>query len=483
MRLFFLLLLFVSAKAFAQPCDCSAAFSFTINKIENNYAGFKDKVTSETKAAYGLHTDSLQQQARLPKNQKSDACAQLLRAWMQFFKDGHVQAYTTGSSTGSVNADSIRNLYQQSEKVAMTEADFTAYLQRQKNGHPLEGIWRNEEGNYRVGMIKEDGVLKAFILKADSVYWMPGQVKMKLYAAPGSMRTDYYMGNHSLQQKNITANAENNILTIDGLGQWLKVDAATGHILAKDYYAGSSVVQFKKLSPKTNLITIRSFNENYHALIDSIVTANHQLLTTTPNLIIDVRGNGGGSDYSFYNLRKYLYTHPYQRVTSQTLCTEDNIDRYRRLAQLDVFTAAEKQELLTRSVEMEKHKNEFWSASPLYIDADKEAVQPNPQKVAVLIDGGCASTTEQFLLDPVSNSSKTKIYGVPSAGILDYANMDNTVVPGTNIGIAYATSRSRRIDLGKGIDNAGVQPHVTIGKEVADWVKFVQQDLEKNQTQ
>ena len=477
MRIIFVLLLLVSANAYAQQCNCDEAFSAAVARVQTNYSGFRDKVTEVTKAAYELHTDSLQQQARLPQNQLQASCLQIIRTWMRFFKDGHIQAYLSGGSNAVANADSIRNLYKGSEKVALTETAFLKYLQ--KKMHPLEGIWRNEDGNYRIGMIKEGAVLKGFILKADSVYWMPGQVKLKIYEEASGLRTDYYMGNHDLQQKSITANAAKNTLIIDGLGQWLKVDAATGLILNKEYYAGSGVVQLKKLSDQTLLLTIRSFNEGYRALIDSILTSNHDLITRTPNLIIDVRGNGGGSDFSFHPLLKYLYTHPYQRVTAEALCTDDNIDRYRRMAQMDVFTKEEKENFIKRAAEMEKHKGTFWTSAPVYIDAEPQTAQAVPQKVAVIIDGGCASTTEQLLLDAVSNSAKTKIYGIPTAGVLDYANMDSYALPGTNIGIAYATSRSRRIDIGKGIDNVGVQPHVLMGKEVSDWIKAVQQDLEK----
>lgn len=478
MRIVALLLLFITAQAAAQPCDCSAAFSFAVQKIETNYAGFRDKVNKETAPAYNALTDSLRQQARQPQNQTEGNCIELIRTWKAYFKDGHVQAFTR-SSAASANADSIRQLYKNSEKVAMTEAAFKAYLQKEKNLHPMEGWWRNEDGGYKVGLIKQDAVLKAFVLKADSVYWMPGQVKMKLYADGNSWRTDYYMGNHSLQQKNVTVNDAHNMFTIDGVGLWLKLDD-TGAILNKQYYAGSGVVRLEKRSDQTVLLVIRSFNEGYRQLIDSLLTANHALLTSSSNLIIDVRGNGGGSDYSFYPLLKYLYTHPYQRVTSQTLCTPDNIDRYRRLAGMDVFTKEERESFVKRAADMEQHKDSFWSSSPVYIDAEPQTAFSFPKKVAVIVDGGCASTTEQFLLDGVANSNKTKIYGVPTAGVLDYANMDNCVIPNTGMNIGYATSRSRRVDLGKGIDNVGVQPHVPIGKEVADWVQFVQQDLEKN---
>jgi hypothetical protein len=45
--------------------------------------------------------------------------------------------------------------------------------------------------------------------------------------------------------------------------------------------------------------------------------------------------------------------------------------------------------------------------------------------------------------------------------------------------VNYATSRSKRVDIGKGIDNKGIQPHVLLDTTVKDWVQYVKQQLEK----
>lgn len=44
--------------------------------------------------------------------------------------------------------------------------------------------------------------------------------------------------------------------------------------------------------------------------------------------------------------------------------------------------------------------------------------------------------------------------------------------------IGYATSRSKRIDMGKGIDHTGVIPDIKIGEKVKNWIEYAQQYLE-----
>jgi C-terminal processing protease CtpA/Prc len=239
------------------------------------------------------------------------------------------------------------------------------------------------------------------------------------------------------------------------------------------------MVSFKRLSPKTNLLTIRSFNESLRRSIDSIVTANDKLIQSTDNLIIDIRGNGGGSDISYYPLRKYLFTHPYLRYGASIYATNDNIQKFRDLATNPLFTPAEHERFRNMVSSMEQHLDKYWSPGTATFTSDTLPVLPYPKKIAVIIDSLCGSTAEQFLLDPVSNSKKATMYGTHTAGVLDYANITSFKIPNTNISVNYATSRSNRIDLGKGIDNTGIQPHIKLDNSIGDWLNYVWKDIEK----
>jgi hypothetical protein len=467
----------------AQTCDCKAALEYTVQKIETNYAGFRDKVTPANRSAYAAFTDSLRGIAAIPAYSQQDSCYKVLQRWIGFFRDGHINIGITSTAGGpaALPPDSIRAKFASWPVVKHTVANFAAYLARNaKRLQPLEGIWQNEAGSYRVGILYEKGKYTAFILQADSVYWMPGQLKFEMTQEKDGIKGTFYMRDHTAQPVVYTIlSLKDGILETGNMGTWFKLDASNQFVF-KGYYPGSGIVSFKALSPSTNLLTIKSFDENYRKIIDSIITANDKLIRSTENLVIDVRGNGGGSDFTYYPLRKYLFTHPYTRYGMDIYATNDNIDKFRGLVTNPNLKKEEQEAYKARVAEMEKHLGEYWSmTSSATFMSDTLEIMDYPKKVAVLIDKGCGSTTEQFLLDPVSNSRKATVYGQPSAGVLDYANLYFFTIPNTNFRVNYATSRSKRVDLGKGIDNKGIQPHVLLDTSVKDWVRYAQQQLEK----
>lgn len=92
----FAVAIFFCAGLSAQRCPCSKNLDFTINKVEHNYAGFRDKVTDQTRASYQSHTDSLRTQAAVSTS--DTACRRILYRWLRWFRDGHISMRPYGSS-------------------------------------------------------------------------------------------------------------------------------------------------------------------------------------------------------------------------------------------------------------------------------------------------------------------------------------------------------------------------------------------------
>jgi C-terminal processing protease CtpA/Prc len=101
---------------------------------------------------------------------------------------------------------------------------------------------------------------------------------------------------------------------------------------------------------------------------------------------------------------------------------------------------------------------------------------PNPKKVLILINRGCASTTEQFLLY-ARQSSKVILAGEPTQGVLDYSNMRDAPFSCMSYVLRYATTRSRRLDVGEGIDNIGIKPQIKLERN-GDWIKQARKIIE-----
>lgn len=68
--------------------------------------------------------------------------------------------------------------------------------------------------------------------------------------------------------------------------------------------------------------------------------------------------------------------------------------------------------------------------------------------------------------------------GENSAGVLDYANVRDISFSCMPYALHYATSRSRRVDMGMGIDNVGIKPDYIL-TPAQNWVTAAQQLLEK----
>lgn len=465
----------------AQTCDCQTAFDFTVQKIEANYSGFKDKVTAANQSEYRAFTDSLRSMAATTVYQRHDSCHSLLTRWLGFMKDGHTYVNMFANIPTNVNPDSVRGLYANWPVVKHTSASFATYLSTHKKQlKPLEGVWQMEDGNYKVGIIYQKGKYSAFVLKADSLYWMPGQIKFEVTPKGNVYEGTFYLRNHVAEPAVYDLSHITDGYIQTGIrGTWYKLDE-NGKLLLKNFYQGYGVASFKQLSPKTNLFTIKSFNGNYRRLIDSLIIANDSLLRHTENLIIDLRGNGGGSDYAHYPLHKYLYTNPYTIYGMEVYTSKDNIDKFRALAVNPNIKPNEQEDYRKWIALMEQHPNQFYSREQTVFMSDTLEVLPFPKRVAVLIDKDCASATEQFLIEPVLNSKKATIYGQASAGIKDYSNLHWLAIPNTPFELNYPTTRSKRVDLGLGIDNKGVQPNVKLDSNTKDWVRYVQQEMEKS---
>jgi C-terminal processing protease CtpA/Prc len=89
--------------------------------------------------------------------------------------------------------------------------------------------------------------------------------------------------------------------------------------------------------------------------------------------------------------------------------------------------------------------------------------------VAIVINHGCGSTTEEFLL-LAKQSSKVVMAGEPSRGVLDYSNVVERDFYHPDLELHYPTTRSRRIDVGLGIDNIGIQPDIPLDLSTNNWL-------------
>lgn len=264
-------------------------------------------------------------------------------------------------------------------------------------------------------------------------------------------------------------------------------------------YAGilSQPPSFQKIDENFCLLTFPSFslgntngNRNVEE-IDSIINANKKIITTTPFLIIDITGNGGGVDYAYIPVLPYVFSKKTFNADALEFWASDaNIARTEyilKMPNLPEDTKKEQQSILKKlKANRGKFVNPFGKD---FIENELDSVFPIPARVAILTDVKNASSAEQFLLD-VTQSDKVITFGTGNtSGTLDYSNVGFEMLPSVYHHMAFfkivgfnnvygrvavfPTSRSLRVKRGENFDEYGYAPNVLMPKNTKDKIAFI----------
>lgn len=447
--------------SFGQTCNCEVEFQHLHAFMEKNYAGFKEKEAAMTKTGYQKLVEEYTKYSKLPH--ANEECIFILSQFLDHFKDHHVSlASTLGGKTDST-------FLKQRQTIEISDEKYQELLKSKGK----EGIYyfKWDSLAYKIALIKDKSPVHDYIgviVSSNLPGWKKGSVK--LYAK---------MENDSLAKGVLFM--RNQMPAVNGflfkgdeiLGDFQRVGTKVKKQEQFDHYEPFSS---KKLDEKTLYIKVASFSLPYTKKIDSLFKANEDALKTTPYLILDLRNNGGGGDMAYQPILPYLYTKPVKNIGVSLYATEDNIKGWKKNAANPDLTEDEKKWFDGAVANMEAHKGQWinWSDDGTYANFTK---LPNPSKVVILIDNGCASSTEQFLLE-ARQSTKVTLMGENTSGTLDYSNWVPSPLVCFPYVVRYPTTRSRRIDVGQGIDNVGIKPNRHLEPK-EDWIKAAVQELEK----
>lgn len=487
MKALLTLLFFCPLWLSAQDCSCTDNLNWLINTFEENDAGFQYVIDQKGKEAYLEHNSRLKTKAA--EINTVSACTELMVEWTKFFRSGHlgvVELAPQQDATEELSEEEVIAKYQNEPTFEISNAEFESILAGLGNEPSFEGIWQS--GNYKVAVVKneasKDWEYVGFVLEADGIYWHKNQIKFQLGYTneTGNRVANYYMRNHSLRSFPDAALVGKNVLKI-GFVMFERVYPAfeEDHKIAEHFEllsARNSIL--KKLSEKTILLRIPSFDHSNKKFIDSLITVNHELLASTENLIIDLRNNGGGSDESYYGILPYIYTNPIRTVGVELLSTPLNNRRMEDFMVDPDFSDSEKEWAKNGLAVLNEHIGEFVNLDSTVVDIMKyDDILPYPKNVGIIINENCGSTTEQFLL-AAKQSRKVKLFGTTTTGVLDISNMYHVNSPCDEMQLWYSLSRSMRIPDFT-IDEKGIQPDFYMDRSISeyDWLEFVKNRLEE----
>lgn len=460
-RFAFLAVLVLSNSIFAQqqPCSCSQVFEKLTAKIETEYPGFEYK--TKDLATYTDFKESLAKEAEIANG---DVCPKLLKKYTDYFKDPHMWI-SSSTMSGTSEKDT------QTNSISIDIQDFKKKIQSTKDKY--EGIWSNE--NYIFGIKKtSEKEYTGFIIEAKSNVWKPKDIKFKLFS---NDEFEYALLDRTLQNGTYQLYDEG-ILFLSGVNVSLVKQTPKTKVPAKQIKEKLQELEgfyCKRISHKTSIVKFPSFEYHHLKTIDSLIENNKPLLEESENLIIDLRGNPGGTTDAYQKLLPYISGKTIRHLGAEYLATQtyiDNLEAYKKTLAKDIPTERIDNQIKTLKENLGRFVNFNASAKPEIISLAAKS----PKNVIVLCDKGTGSSAEYFLII-AKQSKKVKIFGSPSYGALDYGNAYMVDFGCKDYQLLMPTYRALRLP-DYPIDNIGIQPDMYIDKSVKDWVSFAVEYLE-----
>jgi C-terminal processing protease CtpA/Prc len=219
------------------------------------------------------------------------------------------------------------------------------------------------------------------------------------------------------------------------------------------------------------LLSIPSFLVEEKEL-DSILAIHSQELSSTENLIIDIRGNKGGN-FIYGHLLDYITkTDTIRSKPAKILSSPYNILYHESMTKYYTNNnrpiPAYLTELLQRMRDNPGKIVDYYPLSNFPVDT----VYLFPKNVAILTDKANLSSAEAFLMY-AKQSKKVKQFGTSTRGVIDYMNVSSIPL---GCGGRYLMYYPVYFDAGlpgSAINNIGIKPDVYSDKKGNDLVDFV----------
>lgn len=472
----------------AQTNDCLNDFDFLIEKIKADYPGYNDKVKPENKG----QLETLRNNLRNKISHYPDSCSTYLKQYVAFFKDNHLRVNKKFDKKQNKELSEVSSF----GKNIFPDLDELKY--KSISIESIEGIWSSWRGD--IAILKNNGTSNYLGISINYQGWKPNQVlfefdqqsdtifKLKLH----SLYNDYNPQNGiaSLHLNNRVLEVHNEIFFIKKSESKLMDRTLLYTYIPKFPNGRNTFFVASCLSDSTYYIRIPGF-WGFKNQIEKTIAKDWDEIMSRPNMIIDIRNNGGGQDDEYQSLLKLMYTNSYETKGVEWYASSGNIKLFENAIQKGEVQNGEEgirwtQRLLS---EMKKNVGGFvvypTDKTSKKIIASKDSIFCYPKKIGIIINEGNASSAEQFLLS-AKNSKKVTLFGNQStAGALDYSNAVSTDFPSGNYSLTFPMTRSQRLPENP-IDNIGIKPDVIIPFPATEqlfdkidvWVYFVKNYLE-----
>jgi hypothetical protein len=466
------LLLLLPITLLAQKCNCRREMKFLEDKVEHNLPSYQDQVVSQKRDALYLEhkkncntiADSITDSAQ---------CIYLTAKYLSFFRDEHL----------AVNYKENLHTFDESD----AEATSKFYAKERKYNMPPpskklkgpEGFWRTKDNKMVVRVVKNASPLwdyAGFIISGDKKYWSRGQLKFSLKQLDKNKYESIYL-TATRRPRVVTAIFKDTSLSFGRMTEFKRIadpDNLPAPVKSKSL---SSEFEFSELSDQTNYLHIPDLSHDLYPFIDSFVAANRDNIITKPNLIIDIRENGGGSDRSFQALiplimSSKIFVDP---IAASIFASADVQTFYKENIYKYCSSRADTLSADSLLAQLRQYNNKFTLAK--FEDHNLDTFFQYPLRVAILMDRWCASSTEGFILN-IKQSDKVLLCGENTWGMCTYGELREVPMPCLPIVIDMPCKKMLMRD-GADYESTGIAPQLRLDDQPKDeWIKLTQQRLE-----
>jgi len=262
-------------------------------------------------------------------------------------------------------------------------------------------------------------------------------------------------------------------------GKWIKRYPLSRYIKKTELPArqqNAAWFQLANIDDSTLLLSLPNFDGNNKSLVDNLINSNRDKLLSTPYLIIDMRGNGGGTDPTFSSVLPFLYTNPVELKGNDVLASKENINEFEKLFNSNAMSGDLKEWGKSIINRMKANPGKF-----VVYAADNtvrfDVVTQNPRKIGILINHNCASSAEQFLLF-ARECKKVVLFGQPTSGTLDYSNVLTVQCPSPAFNFGHATTKTHMLP-NFSVDKEKIKPNVYLSGD-KNWIEEAVKQLKDN---
>lgn len=461
--------------AHAATQRCAEDFEALVAAVAENYAGYVLEVAGRRDAEHEALVERVRAQADSAAS--AEECIYALREYTAWFRDPHLfvgQFPAYDSARLAAFAAAV-------ERVPLSRADVVARLDASSGLDPIEGIWYDEATE--IAVVPDTGAgtgqFLGVVVASSTDTWRPGEVKARI------VRTDRCSYRVMLRMDDHTPRYIEGELYKDDLLLRLAPYAWGRRYPIRPRQEGllnpldPRAPQFVVRSGDAIVLSIPSHDPKYRQALESLVEKHAAALDGASRLIVDLRGNEGGSSATTRVLEPYYHSaeRP-DRAAPPTgspvvLASPANLRAFERWKE---WYEPDPEWLTTLLSELERRPGELiaFHESGTADRPPPARISENPQEFAVLIDRGVVSAGEAFVLE-VRRFDRVTVYGEPTGGSIDYQNVQmlRLAVGERGFVVGYPTLATSA-DLPEGGHNAtGILPDVEIGPDVEDAIGFI----------